>query len=119
MIKSMVMLKAKPGMSREAFREYYETVHAPLALRLYPYFADYRRNYVDAEAYKARNGVDPDFDVLTEITFASREDYEKFRAAQREPENARAQREDEEKFLDRRVMRGFTVEETRSEIPAR
>jgi hypothetical protein len=46
MIKQVALVTAKAGMTRDAFIDRYENGHAVLALRIVPFFCDYRRNYV-------------------------------------------------------------------------
>ena len=49
MIQMLVFIKAKAGLSPQAFRAHYENVHVPLIRRLHPTLRDYCRNYVDRE----------------------------------------------------------------------
>jgi uncharacterized protein (TIGR02118 family) len=109
MIKSMTLIKRKPGLSREEFIQHYEEVHAPLALKHFPTFARYARNYVitlpDAE--------EPDFDCITEIWF---DDIEGAMAATEalgdyKTEIGRIFLDDEEKFMDRGSRVSLLVDE--------
>ncbi|WP_139220502.1 EthD domain-containing protein [Trujillonella endophytica] len=113
-------MSRKPGMSMPDFRRYYEERHVPLVARLLPPAQDYRRNYV-AEGSSHRTGhmaegrpTDRAFDVLTELTYESREAYERVVAALSDPEVGRLVAEDEERFLDRASVRSYVVEEVRS-----
>ena len=64
MIKIMLLVSRKDGVSPEEFREHYENIHAPLAAKHLPYLARYVRNYaVD------RFGGDIDCDCVTEFWF--------------------------------------------------
>lgn len=46
-IKKIVMVKRKPGLSPEAFREGYENSHARIAVELFGHlWTEYRRNYL-------------------------------------------------------------------------
>lgn len=64
MIKIMLLVSRKDGVSPEEFRDHYETIHAPLAANHLPYLARYVRNYaVD------RFGGDIDCDCVTEFWF--------------------------------------------------
>jgi hypothetical protein len=72
--KMIFLLKAKPGMSRDAFIERYETKHAPLALEIIPYMCEYRRTYLPQEGMLSVSHVGdaaqrPEFDVVTELWF--------------------------------------------------
>ncbi len=106
MVKVMFLVKSKPGVSREEFCRHYEEVHVPLALKCFPTFKRYVRNYVvtlpDAE--------EPGFDCITEIWFDNME------ACQETvdlwgSEAGQAIREDEETFMDRDKTVSFLVEE--------
>ena len=46
-IKIIVMVKRKPGLSRDEFRHGYETSHSRIAVRLFGHlWSEYRRNYL-------------------------------------------------------------------------
>jgi uncharacterized protein (TIGR02118 family) len=114
-IKLMALAWRKPGMSVEAFREHYETRHAPLALSLIPQIKSYVRNYVRHDLDHAIEGFEgagssTDFDVVTEITYASRADYEASMRILDDPEVRRLIAEDEERFIDRTATKYFLVE---------
>jgi len=112
MFKCIALLKRKPGLSRAAFIDYYETQHAPLIRRLLPGIIDYRRNYVDLEGAFLFPGAAPiDFDVITEIWLADKAAYDRFTAAAAEAAIAQQIAEDEENFLDRPATRMMVVEE--------
>jgi uncharacterized protein (TIGR02118 family) len=111
----MAMAKRKPGMTFEQFREHYETRHAPLARSLVPQIKTYTRNYVRHDLSHRPEGLEgsgqgPDFDVITEITFGSREDYDQAMALMADPAVQRAIAEDEERFIDRKATTFFFVE---------
>lgn len=59
-IKTIAFMPRMPGTSRAAFRDRYETVHVPLALRYFP-FRRYRRNFLADEA------VEPGYDTVSEF----------------------------------------------------
>ena len=65
MIKVMVMIKRKPGISHEEFCKHYEEVHAPLALKLLPTIKKYVRNYVVI----LPGMEEPGFDCITEFWY--------------------------------------------------
>jgi len=115
MYKSIALLKAKPGMSREDFVHYYETRHAPLIRSLLPQIVEYRRNFIDLEgAYIFEGASPPDFDVITEIWYRDRAAYEDMAAAVMQPDIAKQISEDEARFLDRSKTRMFVVDEKKS-----
>ena len=97
MIKVIVLIKKKPAITTEQFRHHYENVHAPLIDRLLPYYATYRRNYVDGSA--RGDSREFDWDVFTELEFATASDYEAWRAALERPEVLEQIRADEANFL--------------------
>jgi uncharacterized protein (TIGR02118 family) len=118
MKKVIILLRRKPGLSHEQFKAYYEANHAPMAVRLFPSFGDYRRNFIDAAAYRERHGEDPEFDVVTEITFHTDADYDAFRATAQRPEVAAEVQADEERFIDRTRMVSFVCTQAVSQLPA-
>jgi hypothetical protein len=68
LLKVIALLTRKPGMSRNAFIVYCESVHVPLVSRLFPQILDHRRNYVELSgAMIAPGALPPDFDSITEI----------------------------------------------------
>lgn len=102
MIKLMIFIARKDGLSREEFIDYYETQHVPLAWRIGPRIAAYKRNYFTAKAYGPNTLAVPpfDFDVVTELCFATPEDYAAFKTALREPGVRKQIDDDEKKFQD-------------------
>lgn len=120
MINLIVMLKRKPGTTREEFRSHYETCHVELARRYVGHlFHDYRRNYVyrsdwvthEQYAIGEQGG---DVDVVTIITFKDQADVDEFFRLMAIPEIGDAFREDEEKFLDRTRMVIALADEART-----
>ncbi len=114
MIKTIALLTRKPGTSPEQFRDYYERVHAPGALARIPALAraDYRRNFI--ESGPAAASPRPDFDVITEISFADEADYQEFRRSLADPAIQAWIAEDEARFSDPALTRGYPVSERRS-----
>ena len=121
MIKILVFNARRPGVSLEEYRDYYETVHAPLARSLFPTVGVYRRNYVDLEQTaraETRRGVTAAtpggegglrFDSVSEVFFDSWADFETFRDRSAEPEVRARVLADEEHFLDPAAIRRFVV----------
>jgi len=109
MIKSIALIKRKPGLSREEFIKHYEEVHAPLALKHFPTFKRYVRNYV----ITVPGTEEPDFDCITEFWF---DDIEGAMAVTEalgdyKTEIGKIFLDDEEKFQDRGRTRTFLVDE--------
>ena len=73
MIKVIVFIKKRADITTEQFRHHYETVHAPMVDVLLPYYATYRRNYVDGSA--RIGGPDFAYDVVSpfESDYSGRE----------------------------------------------
>lgn len=98
------LFRRKAGTTFEQFRDHYEHNHAPLAVRLLPYFKTYKRNYIrHGEQYRP-SGIGAkaaDFDVVTELSFASRDDYERMLRALADPAILNQIIADEERFMDR------------------
>lgn len=113
MIKTIALLKSKPGMTREQFVDYYENRHAPFIRAMLSGIVDYRRNYIDLDDAHVFPGAAPvDFDVITEIRFADRAAYDEAMAVLAKPENWAALVADEENLFDRDKTRMFVVRET-------
>ena len=113
MIKRITLIKAKDGMSLADFRAYYEKNHAPMAKRLFPMVADYRRNFiVDVPRHPA--GVTyPGFDVVTENWFANEADMQAFNDKFKQPEVLAEVRADEAKFTQMDRTWSFIVDEVK------
>ncbi|QDX79891.1 hypothetical protein B9N43_00655 [Denitratisoma sp. DHT3] len=110
MIKSIAMMKRKPGISHEEFVRYYEEVHAPLGLKHFP-FARYVRNFVKP----IPGQEEPPFDVITEFWFANEDDHRKALEFNATPA-AKIFREDEDRFMDSSKTVGYLVDERESKI---
>jgi len=108
MIKSMLLVKRKPGLSREDFIRYYEEVHAPLGLK-YFHFKRYERNYVITPP----GAKELDFDCIVEFWFDNMQELHAVTDALGgyTTEIGRIFLDDEEKFMDRGSKVTFLVEE--------
>jgi uncharacterized protein (TIGR02118 family) len=112
MFKCIALLKAKPGLTRAALIEYYETKHAPLIRSLLPEIERYTRNFLcEGDRFTNQNASAVDFDVVTEMWFADRAAYDRFVARATEPDIAAQIAADEENVFDRTRTRMFVVEE--------
>lgn len=103
MIKLMFLMKRRAGMTPAEFRDYYENRHAPFMLSMSGRPAVYRRNYVTGPDER-------DYDVVTEIVYATQADFAAAQAAMADPENARRMAEDQARFLEPGSVRAFTVD---------
>jgi uncharacterized protein (TIGR02118 family) len=114
MIKTISFIARKPGLSREDFIRHYEEHHAPLALKHFPMFRKYVRNYL-----VAMPGADePDFDCITEFWFDDAEGALKVQEilGDYKTEVGRMFLEDEERFQDRGKTRSFLIDERVSDL---
>lgn len=123
-IKYIALAKAKPGTSRDALISHYEDKHSRLGLELLrkdgaSIFARYSRSYpmtngtpnFEHLGYESQ-GVD--FDVMSQFSFWTRDDFEAFRVMCADPEIGALLLVDEERFLDRQSITTFMVEEHES-----
>lgn len=68
--KILLFMKRRPGMTVEAFREYYENHHAPLCAKYAKNLKRYIRRYIDAQPHpETDTSGEPPFDVITELWF--------------------------------------------------
>lgn len=113
MVKFVMPLYRKSGMSKVEFRDYYEQHHRKLGEKfLAGYVAKYVRRYTAPLAPE----TDGDFDVLLEIWYPDKATYQACMQHLQTPEIAEEIRIDEEKLFDRTRMRGFLVEEVESNL---
>jgi uncharacterized protein (TIGR02118 family) len=121
MFKAVCLLKRRPGMSFEDFVNYYESNHRKLGEKWVPTQTRYVRRYLRPVAKNPITGEVPatEYDVLTEIWFKSREDFDAAMAALAAPEAAAEIAEDEEKLFDRSRICLCTIEEHESILPDR
>ena len=118
MIKVVTLLTRKPGMSREAFIEHYESHHRKIGEKYLSGFASkYQRRYLQSAGLREQEGDAPPFDVLMEIWYP---DQDALNGAMAVLSTDVAQAEivaDEERLFDRDLIRSYTVEEYESEMP--
>ena len=68
--KILLPMKRRPGMTTEAFRDYYENQHAPLAARYSTALLRYVRKYLDPHPHpETGEATEPPYDVITELWF--------------------------------------------------
>jgi uncharacterized protein (TIGR02118 family) len=120
MIKLIILLKRKPGLSREEFRRHYETRHAPLAMKYLDHLLlDYRRNYPQREfSYLASNSTTMEsggsYDAVAEMVVQDTAALEEMYRILADPEVKSVIGKDEATFLDRDSIRIMVCEEERS-----
>lgn len=128
MIKIIFMLKRKPGMTVEAFRDHYENVHSELARKYIGHLLlSYTRNYVDIAGGHQEDaivgvsnagGEAEDCDVITEMVLSREEDLAEMERINNLPELAPIFAADEERFLDRSKLRFFVIKTSATDNPA-
>ena len=68
--KILLFMKRRPGMSMEAFRDYYETQHAPLCAKSAAGMKRYIRRYITPQPHPETGPArEHDFDVITELWY--------------------------------------------------
>lgn len=115
--KILLFMKRRPGMSFEAFQDYYENHHAPLCLKYASGMRRYLRRFLapHPNPETGETGELP-FDVITELWF---EDEATFRGTvQYLSTNLMPDEivEDEKKLFDRPKLRMATVVECESAL---
>ena len=113
MVKVMLFVKRRDGLTREEFRDRYESGHVPLAIAELEHLRHYRRNFVRP----VRGLPEPDFDVVTEFWFENWDAW-KATSAYAMGETGATLAEDEAVFMDRSTMRYVVVEEHVSDVDA-
>jgi len=117
-VKTVFLLKRKPGLSPAEFREHYEEVHAPLEISLLPNIRKSVRNYITKNVMPA-SVEEPDFDCITEIWFNDNLESVKavIDAANRQGDTTnQAMRHSGKVFMDTSKTVYLIVEEVESEI---
>ena len=116
-IKVITLLTRKPGMSREAFIEYYESNHRLIGEKyLGGYAVKYQRRYLAPVEADVLNSEDVPFDVLMEIWFPDRATMDKAMALLSTEEAQEEIVADEERVFDRALIRSYIVEEYESDM---
>ena len=119
MIKVVTLLTRKPGMSREAFIEHYETHHRKIGEKYLSGFAvKYQRRYLQSAGFRGQDGATLPFDVLMEIWYPDQDTLDAALAVLSTDEAQAEIIADEERLFDRDLIRSYTVEEYESEMPA-
>lgn len=114
-IRSITLLKRRPGMSKAAFRDYYETHHRLIGEKVLGGFATrYVRHFLTPV-----DGADGDYDpdAILEIEFPNEAAMQACFAAMAEPALQAEIAADEEKLFDRSRIRTFSVSESASDLP--
>ena len=122
MLKVMLLMKRKPGLSLAEFIERYESIHVPLAEKHARGLLRYERHYLHpspTDLYGNEVG-EPEYDVLTELWYADRDAFAKTHSGlSRHPERVADIIADEEKLFDRSKSRFAILEDRISDLGAR
>jgi uncharacterized protein (TIGR02118 family) len=120
MFKVMIFIKRKTGLSDASFVDHYESTHAPLGLSKVPNIKRYIRHYLHSygnDTYGQDSGFP--YDVVTELGFDDRADFERGMAYLTDPATAAIIAEDEEKLFERSSIRFMIVEDRESDIKSK
>ena len=117
MIKVIMPMRRKEGMTIDEFREYYETKHRIIGEKyLTGYATKYIRRFTNALVDRSGNLSDPEYDVIMEVWYPDEATLKACGEKLSQPEIAKEIREDEERIFDTRYMRSYTVDEFESEL---
>jgi uncharacterized protein (TIGR02118 family) len=126
LLKIVVLIKRKPGTTKEEFSRYYEEKHVPLALTfIRPYLLDYRRSYPQQEAGYADTVADKttdpgrptfEYDAITEMWFKDQAHLDQMFELLSQPHVRGALTADENRFLDRDNVRVIQCKEHRAAL---
>jgi hypothetical protein len=112
MVTIMWLLRRKPGISFEQFRDHYETSHAVLGAKYFGHLmTGYRRNYVlPAEGFSGAMGAvlaskGWDYDCIAEWDLCDEAAFDQVVAMLSDPVIGKIFHDDEEHFLDRSSVR--------------
>ncbi|WP_219894958.1 EthD domain-containing protein [Aquisediminimonas profunda] len=115
MLKMICHFKRRPGLTLEEMKDRYENGHVPLILKMCPPVMDYRRNYRIEDGkfdpFEDGSTAEPDYDVITEVWFRNREEFEAMAEFVSRPDIAPVIIADEEQFMDRSASRMLLFEE--------
>lgn len=115
MLKTITLLKRRPGMSVEDFRNYYESRHVLLGVKYtQPEALRYTRRYLSTPGDSEADA--PCFDVAMELWFADRESLDRVLARLQQPAIAAEIAADEEMLFDRQQTRFLVVDEEMDSI---
>jgi len=114
MVKLIALLKRRPGMTLEEFREYYETTHAKFAEPLRGGLAvRYVRRYLMPVVHPmlGSKAEEPEFDAMMEMWFKDQAQFDAAMKLFSDPVLGKAIKDDEYKLFDVAKIRHFIVEE--------
>jgi hypothetical protein len=117
MIKVIMLMKRRPGMTTEAFRDYYESKHRLIGEKYLRGFATrYVRRYVNPLPDRSGELYDPEYDVVLEVWYPDETTFKDCAENLQNPEIAKEINDDEQQVFDMRFMRSYVVEEYESRL---
>ncbi len=122
MVRMMVLLKRRPGLSMAEFIDGYENHHAPLIARLITRMMRYERHFLTPLVHAALGDTAPEaeFDVVTEVWYESEAVYAEQQAyLKAHPEVLAEIAADEERWFDRSKSRIMRVEDHSTDLSSR
>ena len=115
--KILLFMKRRPGMTLEAFKDYYETHHAPLCEKYARGISRYMRRYLTAHRNPETGATEElAYDVITELWFEDKALFDgtlKYITTTIMPDDIVA---DEKNFFDRSSFRIATVTECETDM---
>ena len=115
--KILLFMKRRAGMTMEAFKDYYENHHVPLALKYSSNISRYVRRYLTPHPNPDTGAAgELQFDVITELWF---DDEAKFQGTVKYLSTSVMPDEivnDEKRLFDRATMRMATIVECESDM---
>jgi hypothetical protein len=120
-LKVMLLLKRKPGLSLEEFIDHYEHVHVPLAAKYTAGLLHYERHYLHPGSYVLFGDEvkEPEYDVLTELWYEDRASFDRLQDLLRQhPHRVADIIADEDNLFDRPRCRLAFVDSHASDVSA-
>jgi hypothetical protein len=117
MLKQVCLLKRRPGMTREEFIDYYENHHSKIGEPHMLLARRYVRRYIVPERNPiTKEIVEPPYDVVMELWWDSRNDFEATMQKFGEGDLFKVIHDDEERIFASHDNPVFTVEEYDSDL---
>jgi EthD domain len=115
--KILLFMKRRPGMTVEAFKDYYENHHAPLCVTYASGMTRYERRYLTPHPNPETGATEElAFDVITELSFDDEKIFRSTVAYLSTSKMPDAVVEDEKRLFDRARLRMATVVECGSAL---
>jgi hypothetical protein len=116
--KILLFMKRRPGMSVEAFQDYYENHHAPLCVTYASGMKRYERRFLTAHPNPDTGATEElPFDVITELWFDDETTFRNTVTYLSTSKMPQAVVDDEMRLFDRSKTRMATVVERASALP--